>query len=45
MNPWKRWTVGLVSRIDALVARVENHDALVSAALSDLQQATATAKP
>jgi phage shock protein A len=44
VNHWKRWTLGMLSRIDALVTRVENHDALVTAALSDLRQATARAQ-
>lgn len=44
MNYLKRWTVGLFSRIDGIVAQVENHEALVSEALRDLQGATARAK-
>lgn len=44
MNYLKRWTVGIISRIDGMVAQVENHEALVTAALRDLQQATARAQ-
>ena len=39
----KRWTAGVFSRIDELVARVENHEALVTEALRELQQSTARA--
>jgi len=40
----KRWTTGVMSRIDSFVAQVENHEALVNEALKDLQHATARAQ-
>ena len=43
MNQIKRWTVSVFSRIDALVAKVENHEALATEALRELQRATARA--
>ncbi len=43
MNTVKRWTAGVFSRIDMIVAQVENHEALVNQALREIQQATARA--
>lgn len=43
MNTFRRWTAGVFSRIDMIVAQVENHEALVNQALRELQQATARA--
>ncbi|MDX1432280.1 MAG: PspA/IM30 family protein [Gammaproteobacteria bacterium] len=43
MRTIRRWTAGVFSRIDELVARVENHEALVTEALRDLQRSTARA--
>jgi phage shock protein A len=40
----KRWTTGVMSRIDSFVTQVENHEALVNEALKDLQQTTARAQ-
>jgi phage shock protein A len=39
-----RWTTGFASRIDAMVRQIENHDALVSAAVRDAKEARARAK-
>ncbi len=39
-----RWTTGFASRIDAMVRQIENHDALVSAAIRDAKEARARAK-
>ena len=44
MRYLKRWTTGVMSRIDTFVSQVENHEALVNEALKDLQQATARAQ-
>lgn len=44
MSYLKRWTSGVLSRVDAFVARVENHESLVNEALRDLQQSTARAR-
>lgn len=44
MRHLKRWTTGVMSRIDTFVSQVENHEALVNEALKDLQQATARAR-
>jgi phage shock protein A len=41
MGYFGRFTSGIVARIDELVARVENHEALADAALQELQAATA----
>ena len=38
-----RWTSGFASRIDAMVSQIENHDALVSAAVRDAREARARA--
>lgn len=40
----KRWASGVLSGIDALVAKFENHDALVTEALRELQGAAARAQ-
>jgi len=39
----RRWAMGVFSRVDAVVSRIENHDALVSAAIDDAQSARARA--
>src|SRR5689334_7643213 len=41
MGYFGRFTSGVVARIDELIARVENHEALADAALCELQSATA----
>ena len=41
MGYFGRFTSGVVARIDDLIARVENHEALADAALRELQSATA----
>lgn len=41
MGYFGRITSGLFSRVDDLVARVENHEGLAEAALTELQSATA----
>jgi phage shock protein A len=40
----KRWSTGLVSRVDWMVTQVENQEALVSSALRSAREATARAK-
>lgn len=40
---FKRWSAAIASRIDTVVARVENHEALVDASLRDLKYNTAKA--
>lgn len=44
MGYLRRWTSGVFSRIDGFVTRIENHEALVTEALKDLQRATARAQ-
>jgi phage shock protein A len=39
----KRWTAAVASRVDTVVARIENHEALVDSALRDLKHGTAKA--
>jgi phage shock protein A len=41
MGYFGRFTSGIVARIDELIARVENHEALADAALGELQSAAA----
>lgn len=41
---WKRWKITLGTSIDNLVNRVENHEALISAAIREAQAATAKAR-
>jgi phage shock protein A len=43
MNLFKRWTSGIVGRIDGIVARVENHDALVQSTIREQQDTLARA--
>jgi phage shock protein A len=44
MSAFVRWTAGFASRIDAMVRQIENHDALVSAAIRDAKEARARAR-
>jgi len=41
---FKRWTVGVASGVDRMVGRIENQEALVNAAVKDLQRSGARAK-
>ncbi len=43
MNIVKRWTSGIVSRIDWLAGQVENQEALVDSTIKDIQKAAARA--
>jgi phage shock protein A len=43
MSVFFRWTTGFASRIDSMVRQIENHDALVSAAIRDAKEARARA--
>ncbi|MCG8592487.1 MAG: PspA/IM30 family protein [Proteobacteria bacterium] len=43
-SPFRRWTASLVSRVDWMVTQVENHEALVDAAIRDVRRAAARAK-
>ena len=38
MNVFKRWTSGIVSRVDAMVAKIENHEALINSAIAEFQK-------
>lgn len=40
----KRWTHGFVASIDSMVVQVENHEALATSALRDLEQGVARSK-
>ena len=40
----KRWTHGFVASIDSMIVQVENHEALASSALCDLEQGVARSK-
>jgi len=40
----KRWTTGLVSRVDWMVSQVENQEALVGSAIKEVRQSLARAK-
>jgi phage shock protein A len=44
MGSFLRWTTGFGSRIDAMVSQIENHDALVNAAIRDAKEARARAR-
>lgn len=44
MNMFKRWTTAVTSSFDWVINQVENHDAIVSAAIREMQQAGAKAK-
>lgn len=44
MRTLGRWTSGIVSRIDWMVSKVENQEALADSAIADIQRATARAK-
>ena len=44
MSMWKRWTSGVVSRIDWAVTRVENHEAQIDSAIREVHAAGARAK-
>jgi phage shock protein A len=44
MTRIKRWTHGFVASIDSMIVQVENHEALASSALRDLEQGVARSK-
>lgn len=44
MSYLKRWTSGVLSRVDAFVTRIENHESLVNEALKDLRESAARAR-
>jgi phage shock protein A len=44
MSLWKRWMSGVTGRVDELVSRVENHEALVESAVAEMRAKTARAK-
>lgn len=44
MAHFKRWTSGLVTRVDSIVVQIENQEALVESALLDLGQRAARAR-
>lgn len=44
MARFKRWTHGVVSSIDEFIVQIENHEAQVSSALRELEQAVARSK-
>jgi len=39
----RMWTAGLVSRVDGMVSRIENHEALAASAIRDVRRAAARA--
>jgi phage shock protein A len=43
MHRLRLWTASLVSRVDGMVARLENHEALAASAIRDVRQAAARA--
>lgn len=43
MHRLRLWTASLVSRVDGMVARIENHEALAASAIRDVRQAAARA--
>jgi phage shock protein A len=44
MNRFKRWTVSMSSRLDQVIGQIENHEAVVTSTLREMQQAAARAK-
>src|SRR6187551_202596 len=44
MARFKRWTHGVVASIDGLIVQVENHEALASSALCELERGVARSK-
>ncbi|HEY6560390.1 MAG TPA: PspA/IM30 family protein [Polyangiaceae bacterium] len=44
MARFKRWTHGVVAGIDSLIVQVENHEALATSALNDLEHGVARSK-
>jgi len=44
MAHFKRWTAGLVTRVDSIVVQIENQEALVESAILDLSQRVARAR-
>ncbi|MBN2529593.1 MAG: PspA/IM30 family protein [Deltaproteobacteria bacterium] len=44
MHTLKRWRIGLFSKVDEVVARVENHEALVESAILDLRKEVVVAR-
>jgi phage shock protein A len=44
MARFKRWTHGFVASIDSMIVQVENHEALASSALRELEQGVARSK-
>lgn len=43
MNVFKRWTTSIASSFDYVINQVENHDALVTAAIREMQSSGAKA--
>src|SRR6478736_3812693 len=41
MKSLRRWTVGLVAKVDDVLAQVENHEAVAHEALSDMRKSLA----
>jgi phage shock protein A len=44
MARFKRWTHGFVTSIDSMIVQVENHEALATSALRDLEQGVARSR-
>jgi phage shock protein A len=44
MARFKRWTHGFVASIDSMIVQVENHEALATSALRDLEQGVARSR-
>lgn len=44
MTYFKRWTSGLVSRVDSVVVQLENQESLVQSAIADMSQRIARAR-
>ncbi len=38
MKFFRRWTSGIISSVDSVVAKIENHEALINSAISDFQK-------
>jgi len=44
MSRFKQWSTVLISRVDSMVSRMENHEALVDSAIHEVRQSLARAK-
>lgn len=44
MNTLRRWTTSIVSSFEAVVGQIENHEALVSSAIEEVERSSARAK-